>query len=173
MIARAVTLGAVWGLLGCTAGSRPDQGAAAPMSDTLTVTGVVRVTGSDPLAQLVVQPEGGEPTALVGPLQSELHQTVGVEVRITGIPADPAPPSRSALEVLFYETVALNGMPAHTGVIERSGDEFRLVTRGRRWTLLNPPDQLRQSVGAKVWVAGDSSGEALRVSAYGIIKRGS
>lgn len=171
MIARMLALGAVAGLAGCKPSPQMDQAAAAPTSDTVTVVGIVRVVGADPITQLVVQAEGGDATALVGPLQSELHQTVGLEVRITGVAADPSPPSRRALDVRSYETVAMNGTPAHTGIIERSGDALRLATTSRPWTLVNPPDELRQSVGAKVWVAGESSGETLRVSAYGIIKR--
>lgn len=168
---RRLLRGSVFVLAGCGAGSRPDQADTAPMRDTMTVVGIVKVVGADPLAQLIVQAEGGEATALVGPLQSELHQTVGLEVRVTGVTADAVPPARTALEVRSYETVSLNGAAAHTGTLERSGDGYRLVGTTRGWTLVNPPEELRASVGAKAWVAGEVSGDTLRVTAYGIIRR--
>ena len=170
---RRLMLGSLVALAGCGVGSRPDQADAAPMRDTVTVVGVVKVVGADPFAQLIVQPEGGDPTALVGPLQSELHQTLGLEVRVTGVSADPVPPARMALDVRSFETIALNGVPAHIGVLERSGDGYRLVGTTRGWTLVNPPEELRASVGAKVWVAGETSGDALSVIAFGIVRRGS
>jgi hypothetical protein len=139
----------------------------------MTVVGIVRVVGADPLAQLIVQVEGGEATALLGPLQSELHQTVGLEVRVTGVTADAVPPARTAMEVRSYETVTLNGVPAHTGMLERAGDRYRLVGATRGWTLVSPPEDLRASVGAKVWVAGEASGDSLSVIAFGIIRSGS
>jgi hypothetical protein len=139
----------------------------------MTVVGIVRVVGADPLAQLIVQVEGGEATALLGPLQSELHQTVGLEVRVTGVTMDAVPPARATLEVRSYETVALNGVPAHTGMLERAGDGYRLVGTTRGWTLVRPPEDLRASVGAKVWVAGEASGDTLSVIAFGIIRSGS
>jgi len=170
MIARAFVLGATVGLGACSAGSRAEQAAAAPVSDTVTVTGVVRAMGAEPLVQHVVQPAGGEGTALAGALLSELQQLVGLEVRVTGVPAGPAPPAVRALDVRSYEVLALNGTPARTGVLERAGDGLQLVAAHGRWTLLNPPDELRRAVGATVWVAGDSSDGRLPVSAYGIIK---
>ena len=157
---------------GCGAGS-PGGRAAAPATDSLMVVGIVRVVGADPFAQLVVQAEGGEATALVGPLQSELHQTVGLEVRVTGVTADAVPPSRMALDVSSYETVALNGVPAHTGVLEQADDGLRLVGATQGWMLVDPPEGLRAAVGAKAWVAGEASGGVLRVAAFGIIRRAS
>jgi hypothetical protein len=173
MIARATLVSAASVLAGCGAGSQAGQAAAASMTDTVTVVGIVRMVGADPFAQLVVQAEGGEATALVGPLQSELNQTVGLEVRVTGVAADAVPPSRMALEVSSYETVALNGVPAHTGVLEQSDEGLRLVGESQGWMLVDPPDGLRTAVGAKAWVAGDASGGALRVTAFGILKRAS
>lgn len=171
MTGRAAVLAAASVLAGCGAGSQAGQAGAAPATDSVTVVGVVAVVGADPLAQLVVRSEGGEPTALVGPLRSELEQTVGLEVRVTGAAVDAMPPSRMALDVWSYETVALNSVPAHTGVLEQTDDGLRLVGATQSWMLADPPDALRAAVGAKAWVAGDASGGPLRITAFGIIKR--
>jgi hypothetical protein len=173
MIVRVAVFGAVMGLAGCAAGSRSGNAAEAPVTDTVTVAGIVRVVGADPVTQLVVQAGEGAPTALVGPLQVELHQMVGLEVRVAGVRAGAAPPATTSVDVHSYEAVALNGVPAHTGTLEQTGDDVRLVGTRQTWTLVDPPDEVRAAVGAKVWVAGEAAGDALRVTAYGIIKRAS
>jgi hypothetical protein len=167
-----LALGAVCAVVACArGGARSDSAAAAAAPTVMTVIGVVRVVGADPLTQLVIQgADGGPPTAIVGPLEAELRQAVGVEVRVTGPAADPAPPSRAAVQAQSYEAIALNGVPAYVGTIERSGDGLNLVG-ARRWLLLNPPAELRESVGAKAWVAGETSAGGLRVSGYGILRR--
>ena len=169
----AVLSGVAIAIAGCQAGPRTIEQATSPAGDTVAVVGVVRVVGADPLTQLVVQREGGEATAIVGPLLTELHQTVGLEVRIVGVTADAVPPVRHALSVHAYEALALNGAPVHTGLLQQAGDALYLMGAKERWMLVNPPEGLRAALGAKVWVAGEASDGALPVFAYGILKRAS
>jgi hypothetical protein len=171
---RAIPLAfAVIALAGCGAGSRTEQVATPASSDSLTLAGILSRVGADPVTQLVVQKEGEEPVGLVGPLVPELQELLGLEIRVTGMRAGPAPPAPSSLEVRSYELIALNGVPAYTGTVERSGNELHLVKDGRRWILLSPPDELHAAVGAKAWVVGEVTGDTLRVASYGIIRRGS
>ncbi len=157
-------------------GRRSHLGAATPASVQMTaadsvVEGLVAVKGADPFAQVIVSPAPGVPArevAVVGPLRSELATLHGAEVRVWGrAVANGQPVPRRAIEAAGYEIVAINGERPYVGeLVAREGGLWLASQR-----LVAAPVELRQAVGAKVWVVGRSAGGDLQVQSYGIIVR--
>lgn len=136
------------------------------------VTGIVREVGAEPLTQLVLQAAGAGalPVAVRGELRAEIANLLGAEVRVWGAPADnqPPPPQR-AIEIAGYEIVSVNGVTPAVGTLVLVGDDL-VLAGSDTLQLRSPPEVLRSHVGAKVWIVGDRSGDALSVQSFGVIR---
>ena len=149
----------------------PATPVAAPAAPTdTTVQGIIAVTGADPFSQVVVKPSGTgmRDVAVVGALRSELGALAGAQVRVRGRAVNngqPVPPR--AVEATGYEIVAIAGAKPVVGTLVARDDA--LWVDGQR--LAGVPAELRQAVGAKVWVVGRGANGELLVLGYGIIVR--
>lgn len=155
--------------LGERASAAPAPTATTTDGDTVAV-GVVRVLGANPFPVFVLAapPPGGPAVALQGALRDELGALVGLEVRVTGraIAHQPPLPDRAVL-VSSYEIVSVAGRKPEVGILRAEGNVVSIG--GTR--LVDAPDELRNAVGAKVWVLGTTRDGALAVESYGIIRR--
>jgi hypothetical protein len=168
---------AVTGLLGChqrSAGGG-DPGRPRVAADT-TVRGIVRVVGSDPFPQVIVRStDTDQDVGVVGSLQHEIGSLVGVEVSVTGpaIPNRPPRPAR-AVNVLRYDVLAVDGVPAHAGMLTRRRDAIWLIGARDTVELLGPtPVALAAMLGNEVYVSGRLENGKLHVQAFGAIRRDS
>ena len=166
MNGRATVFAAVFALAACAGRSAPPpESAAAAHVDTLS--GSVATFGVDPMSYPVLQTDAGA-LRLAGPLSEELGHLTGAAVRVWGSRTSDKPQDR--LEVAGYAVESVNGRPVHVGVLAEAGGA--VVLRGdREWRLVNAPDVLARSVGAKVYVAGPTRGDSLTVESWGVIRR--
>ncbi len=162
-------------LAGCSR-SQQEAASAANASPTAvagdtTAQGMIRSIGADPFAQLVIQPRPGHgegQVAIAGELRSELAQLQGVEVLVRGRVAPNRPPNPPrAIEVTSYEIVSVGGERPYVGTLRDAAGTLMLLDM----VVIRAPHDLRRAVGGKVWISGPVSGDSLRVSLYGIIKR--
>jgi hypothetical protein len=153
-------------------GSQPRTGelpSPAQQGDSAQLEGVVAVVGSEPFTQVVLQTSSGQQVAVVGDLRSELANLVGLTVRVTGGPSRAVPPADRAINVRRYDVLGIQGDAVYVGILERSGDEYRLRADST-WQLVSVPEQLAAEVGAKVWIAGERQDNRITVGLFGIIK---
>jgi hypothetical protein len=155
--------------IACRGQPKADTPRPSMQGDSASVEGVVKVVGSDPFAQVVLETRDGEQVAVVGDLRPELANLVGLTVRVVGRPGGAAPPVDRSIEVQTYEALDVRGDPVYVGTLERVGDGYRL-RGGTVWELVSVPDALAANVGAKVWVAGQRGDGRITVSVYGVIK---
>jgi hypothetical protein len=148
-------------LSGCGGGNAP---APAPAEADTTVTGRVRVAGSTPLQQVMIQPEDSSQAELevVGEYRAELERLSGAVVQATGTLSDGG-----RLSVTRYEILEVAGHVPLVGTVEVRRSDVTLVTEdGDRVKLLHVPGLLTMA-GAKVWVIRDPDGV---VTGYGVIR---
>ena len=138
--------------------------APAPSDDSVTtVTGHLRLAGSAPLEQVMIQPEDSTRAELeaVGEYQGELKRLSGAKVKATG------KLSNERLSVSAYEILEIAGHVPLVGEVVVSGMNVSIVTdEGEELGLPRVPE-LMTLEGAKVWVILDSSGA---VTGYGVIR---
>lgn len=136
-----------------------------------TAQGIIRSIGADPFAQLVIQPRPGHgegQVALAGELRGELAQLQGAEVLVRGRVAPNRPPNPPrAIDVTRYEIISVGGEPPYVGTLEERGGVLTLADL----VVVGAPRHLRNAAGGKVWITGYVSGDSLRVSLYGIIRK--
>lgn len=147
----------------CTAAANGDHDQAAP--DTLVYTGVVQQSGSGIEPTVVLQQHGGAPVRLGGDLLPELARLAGGTVRVDGHWTGA---HGGSLDVHAYELLNIAGAVPIVGVVEdRAG---ALWLRGADSVqLIAPPAELRQQLGARVWVVGVSEAGGVRLQSYGVI----
>jgi hypothetical protein len=145
-------------LLACANGApRADSGstvpdasrsADAPAADSLR--GTVRVVGSEPATQVVLEPAGGGASVTLQGQRAVLLRLSGLEVAVEG---EPEAPSR--FRVARVTVRAANGIAAVDGVLAREGGGYVLRTPdGRRVAVPHLPEALAGRVGARVFLAG-------------------
>lgn len=124
-------------------------GTGAPVTDT--VVGTLSVVGSEPATLVSLLPRGGAPAVILGgSALPDLRRAAGTEVWVSGTRSD----ARS-MDVTRFEVRSVHGIPAVDGVIAREGESFVLITQdGRRVPVPRLPHELRERVGARVWLAG-------------------
>ena len=151
---------------GSSASTRP---AAPPGSGSSTsagsdtARGIVAVTGSTPVTQVVLRPPGARSIALTGPLASEIGVASGADVWVRGRRVNDR-----TFEVASYTVRSVDGVAATTGMLVADGDRLVLVgDDGRRHVIARPPAPLRDHVGARVWVSGDLG---TTITAYGVLR---
>ena len=147
----------------CTAAANGgDEHVAA---DTLVYTGVVQQSGAGIERTVVLQQAGGQPVRLAGRLVPELESLAGGRVRVGGIWNGA---HGGSLDVVEYELLSIAGGVPLVGVLEeRSGV---LWLRGaNNVQLLAAPTELREHLGARVWVVGEAEADGVRLQSYGVI----
>jgi hypothetical protein len=134
-----------------------------PAADTSSVTGRVRVAGSTPFVQVLIEPADSAATAVEvrGDLRAELARLQGARVEARGVRSD------SAFLVSEYRVLEIAGHAPLVGTLEIVEARVVLHTAAGPRELSNVPAALRDRPGAKVWVIVDDHGE---VSAYGILR---
>lgn len=130
-----------------------------------TARGVVAVVGAAPLTEIVLRRAAGGALRLAGAHVPALRRLAGVELWVRGTPVAAPRPS---IDVAQFAVRAVDGVPALDGVLADERGRVVLVTAdGRRQALEHPPAELRDQVGARVWITGTTPGE---VASYGIIR---
>lgn len=152
----ALGLAAVLVALACGANhsaERDAAGADRPGADRLaadTLTGVVAVTGADPLTRVVLRPtRSGAEVVLTGPVADTLRAAAGLELWVAGSRAE------DGLAVSDFRVRSVDGVPAADGRLELDGGAVVLVTRsGERLRYPSASPALRDLAGSHVWIAG-------------------
>jgi hypothetical protein len=141
---------------------------AAPGTAVQTLTGLLAVTGAQPMTFVTLQPEDGRAVQLLGQYESELRRLAGAVIRVEGTSATGRMPG-PALTVRRYELVSVDGQRPYVGVLEAAGGEYRLAGV-QSMRLLGVPPELAGRAGATIWVVGAREGDAVRLQSYGIIR---
>jgi hypothetical protein len=153
-------------LAGCTGQRAADADTIPPPGDA--VVGVVRVVGSAPVnVHVMVQPEGGRPVRVAGPLRAEIQRLAGARVAVRGrLEPSPDPMAETQVEATDYEILSVDGEPVIFGTVESRADGWTILrTRGGELVYLaGAAEALRP--GQKVWVQGPS---ARIVQSYGVV----
>ncbi len=134
----------------------------------MTVTGRVRVAGSTPFEQVLIEPADTAQSAVeaAGEYRDELRRLAGAKVRATG--RLTAAPMADRLAVSDYSILEIAGHTPYVGTLEVGATGAAVRTAdgvGRPMT--GAPAELLKHAGAKVWVILDSNGA---VKGYGIIR---
>ncbi len=150
-------------LVGC--GSKNDQPEpGAETGELNTVVGTVRVAGSTPFEQVLIEPEGMTRAGVEvrGAYREELIRLSGAEVRATGTY------SATRLIVSDYEILEIAGHKPVVGILELTeGGPYVRTSGGKMVGIIGAPEELLGQQGGKVWVILDSSGV---VKGYGVIR---
>lgn len=150
-------------LAGCTPAGNGHTDEIAP--DTLVYTGVVAQSGSSVTPMVVLEQDGADAVRLGGALLPELERIAGGTVRVSG---HWTAVNGGSLDVVDYEILNIAGGVPVVGVLEDRAGELWL--RGAQSVrLLDPPTELRDRIGARAWIVGESDGGGLRLQSYGII----
>ncbi|WP_419937363.1 hypothetical protein [Candidatus Palauibacter sp.] len=129
--------------------------------------GTVRVVGSEPFPNTIVQAEDGRSLIALGVLRDDIRRLSGARVRITGHLRQGEQPA-AALDVSSWEVVSVDGERPLVGRLEGEAEQFRLVRPGGAEVPLNfVSGPLAEGVGSLVWILLDERGG---VAGYGIIR---
>jgi hypothetical protein len=159
----------------------PTRPAASPRGDSVTPTPSPRPTPSETVLtgrinagglasqpRTTLQVEGGPPTTLTGPLEPELRRLNAATVWVAGAPGGAAP--NASFAVSRYEIVSIDGAkPVVGSVIAHDGATWLAAERDTV-KLVSAPADLRDKVGAKVWIVGRRTGAELTPQTFGIIR---
>jgi hypothetical protein len=138
----------------------PPPGAKAIAADT--IRGIVAVVGTDRDKQVIIRPANGPSITLLGPDAALAGRAAGADVWVSGPKAD------RTMTVTSFAVRMVDGLPAVDGDLTLDGQKLVLVTQtGKRHTIANPPNALRDQVGGRVWVTGNLDQGPV---AFGIIK---
>lgn len=154
-----MALAAAFATLGCGGGDTTP----APAASSDTVVGSVRLAGSTPLQQVMIQPaDSSSELTAVGPHKTGLENLEGARVRVWGTVSD------GRVSVTDYEILEIRGHVPLVGELAVRDSQVVLRTDpGQEVRLLEVPKLLTLD-GARVWVILDSTGV---VNAYGVIRQ--
>jgi hypothetical protein len=117
----------------------------------LTLRGSIVMTGG----QIILHTDGGSARRLIGPEVRRLHGVVGADVLVRA--TDDAV---GGLLVASFTLLAMDGLPAIDGVLEAVDGGYAVCpVDGSPRMLMDPPPELIDHLGARVWVTGDVSKE--------------
>lgn len=137
-----------------------------PAAPRVVHTGVVQVTGNEPMTTVQLMTTTQQVLTLDGPLLAELRAASGLEIQITARPIGA--PSDRTVHVEQFIVRAADGTPAHDGVLVDTPQGIALERADRTRTLLPElPSGLREQIGARVFWVGPL--ERFPV-AYGILR---
>jgi hypothetical protein len=156
-------------LVGCSGPARPAS-TAVPESDAC-ITGLLRSTGTEGFAELVLREDDGVSTILAGAARDLLLRLTGAVVTACGpVVADARRPERRVEE---WTLRSVDGQEAHLGRLVRGGDGFVLEPtegEGVPVAVAAVPHALQALVGRTVWVAGRWSGTVFHVGSFGLLR---
>ncbi len=154
--------GALLGLGLALAACAPVQSAPAgsPGGAADRAVGTVRVVGSAPLPQVVVNEPGGRSVRVTGPLAAEVRRLGGAEVEVWGRA------SGGAIEAAGYDVRSVEGRPVVAGTVERAPDGGLQLRRRDGGTVRLSGTVAELRPGQKVWVQGAST---VQVATWGVI----
>lgn len=151
----------------CAREARPSGFAWIGSVGPEAVEGRVRVVGSAPFSQAVVEPDAGEGMVVTGPYRSEIQRLSGAHVRITGH-YEKGQLSETVLEATSYEILSVDGDRPLIGRLEEDDGGFFLAgTAGEMRRVGVISESLQTHVGSIVWVVLD---EYDGVARYGILR---
>lgn len=142
-------------LIGCGDSSEPTQIARptiTPTSRAATLIGtVVQNTTDRSGALLALHQEDGTETALTGAEAGTMATVIGDDVEVSGTIDDVG-----QLTVQRFVLLAVGGQQVLDGVLEMTDDGgFTLdLTIGGFMPVADPPTELQQYVGDRVWISG-------------------
>jgi hypothetical protein len=151
-----------------SAAAEGSDSAGSPTTPLATLTGRVMIGGTDRFLVITLKSDDGRTFLLTGDLVDELRRLGGADVAARGVVDTSG--TAAALAVREYEVLSIDGQRAPVGVLVARGDDLWLA--GSDTLRLVPAlDELRQKIGAKIWVTGasDSATKELRVGSYGVI----
>ena len=119
-------------------------------------------------ATLAVGFDAVEGVTLVGDLQGELARLSGAKVRVHGFQRAKSP---GGFDVESYDVLEIDGEVPKVGILNLSAGTLLLAGRDTV-ELPDPPEELRNKAGAKVWIVGHPTGGKVVVQSYGIIREG-
>ena len=138
----------------------------APAAPRVAHTGVVHVTGNEPLTRVQLMTTTQQVLTLDGPLLAELRAAAGLEVAIAGRPVG-ADADRT-LRVEHFVVRAADGTAAHDGILRDSPHGVVLERVDRTRTVLPAvPAALRDQIGARIFWVGPLDRFPV---AYGILR---
>lgn len=140
----AATLTLACGRNGGTRNGKTDSPAPATPD---TLTGVVLVTGADPLTRVEIRTATGR-VRLLGPVADSLRSVSRAEVAVVG--------RREAggFRVRMFRVLRVGDIPVTDGLLRLDGDAAVLVTPGgERVRFGTAPPALRSLAGRRVWIA--------------------
>lgn len=147
---------------------QPDpQDSIAEPKPVEQLSGKVFVTGSEPGTSVTLVRPQGRGVTLVGDLQGELARLSGAEVRVHGLQGEKSP--AGGFDVESYDVLEIDGEVPKVGILKMNEGTI-LLTGQDTVGLSDPPDELRNKVGAKVWIVGHPTGGKVVVQSYGIIR---
>ena len=163
--------GALFVLAGVVACSGGTGGAAkvpaaagassAPAAAALdTARGVVTIVGAEPATSVTLASDGGVLALASQGSDSLLRHVAGLEVLVEGVrTADldrmASPRGAPVFQVRRFTVRASGGAAAVDGVLELVGGAYSLrLADGRSVAIGALPPSLKQSVGARIWLAG-------------------
>lgn len=143
---------------------RVDAGSAP---DTLGYTGTIVQSGTSLERITILEQDGAASVRLTGSLEPELENLAGGTVQVSGIWSAI---HGGSLDVLEYRLVRIDEAEPFVGVLrDRAGELWLDGERSVR--LPAAPAELRQHIGARLWVVGERAGEdAIRLQSYGVIR---
>ena len=128
-----------------------------------SVAGLVRVTGSTPREQVIIEPADAEPIEVRGELRVELLRLDGARVEASGTRR-----ASGYLDVADYEILEIAGFRPVVGILTVNDDDLAVRTRaGESVAVREAPADLKAQDGAKVWVILDENGV---LQGYGVIR---
>lgn len=149
----------------CARAGQATQSAALSTSDTLT--GRIELTGSQPTAAVTLILVSGESFELRGPLLGELRALAATTVRVIGRRASGSP--RRDFDVTEYELLAVDGERPIVGTLALREAAVWLEGVDTVQLSLVPP-LLVSKIGAKVWIVGRRTRDAVQVQSFGVIR---
>lgn len=153
-------------VVGCSDSSSPTQIERAPTatpSRTATLFGTVIPNTTDRSgALLALRVEDGTEIALTGDQAGTMSTLIGDGVEVSGVLDDVG-----QLTVQRFVLLTVGGESVMDGVLDLTEDGFTLhLTAGGHRIVIDPPEELQQLVGNRVWIAGP---DGATPTAFGVI----
>lgn len=148
-------------------GDMPEaSGMAGGQGAMETVEGTVMLTGSEPAVMVTLRAEEGGSVNLTGDLRDELARLSGARVEVHG---SMQTSGRRTMNVAGYRVVSVNGETPYVGVlVSRDGGIW--LDGDQPVRLVDVMADLREQLGAKVWVVGPRTADGVRPQSYGVIR---
>jgi hypothetical protein len=137
-----------------------------PAAQTLRGT-VVSTPTQEILPQLSLRIDDGTLIGLIGPEAAALVSVVGADVEVVGTTPTDLLINQGLVEVERFVVLSVGGSNVSDGVLELIDGAYSLdLTTGGRRELADPPTDLADHVGERIWLTMADDGSPLT---YGVI----